>query len=84
MYEGAAELDKVISDIEILYKKKEELIRRFVLRNQNLPVNEFFVALYTHAGISASLRWYMKAYGVGILKAKRELHALLFGNEVTR
>ena len=69
-----AELDR---RIEKLYDERKLLVQKFILANSDLPVDAFFRGLAAYAGIPEAIRWYMKVYEVSILKAKREVYALL-------
>jgi len=72
----AKELDEVNRKLSSLREEKDILIRRFLQYNQNIEINAMFRALARHGGLPAAIRWYMRVYDVGILKAKKEIYAL--------
>jgi len=77
MFEHEAELLALNHKIDQLLKNKEMLVRKFVRANRDKPVNEFFRKLRSLGGLPAALRWYMVAFDVSILHAKRDLDQLV-------
>lgn len=77
MLHYARELNEVALKIKALHEEKDILVRKFAMANADLPAITFFIEMKRYCGYGAALKWYMKAFDIGIMAAKRELDLIL-------
>ncbi len=75
---GEQELVEVNRKITQLLEEKDVLVRKFFIRNsENASVEDLFKAAVKYCGLAPAIHWYMKAYDVSLLRARKEIFKLI-------
>ena len=76
----AKELLNTSLQIAVLQAKKHRLINRFAIANSDRPMPDFIKAIFKFGGVGAAVRWYVRAYEVNVLEARRIIFKMCTDN----